>query len=191
MAAAKKAKQQKPGAAIAAGVGESKRFGGGNYEREARRGRRPDLSQCTVNGGPIPEHMLSVTTYAMTDQCREEREAMLDATRPGWRDEPHVSIGRDPLEKSVDKFRDGLIDGVEPWEGGIDPLLEMKKKHGKPGERYRFLNPVKVDRDGWREAGNRLRYSKKGIEKTVELGRMIFAKMHGGARAEARPVLSR
>lgn len=162
-------------APIAAGVGESKRFGG-TYTRELAEGER-DMTECTLNGHPIPDELRGVIAWEMTDQAREERETMLDATRPGWRDEPRVSVGREPVEKSVDKFRDGLADSVEPWEGGIDPLLEIKKKHGKPGERYRFLNESKIDRDGWRGWEAVKAKDEDGVERTVKLGRMIFAKM--------------
>lgn len=184
MAAAKAAKKAKAGEtarpATAQGVGDSRRFGG-NYAPPLQAGE-VDWSALTVNGKPIPSHLYGLIPLHHTDQMVEAREASRDPNAP------IIEFGLGPEDKAAARMRDGLLGGIplgegpmasesaEPWEGGIDPLGEMKKRHEEPGFRYRFLSERKIENDGWR-GWNPVKTVKNGIATMAKMGNMILCNM--------------
>ena len=167
MAARKRAaKGDKEKAAVSNGIGESKVFGG-THERQLADGER-DWSLLTLNGMPIPLDVQGHLPYYYTDQAVAER-----AARP----QPAVEFTRHEEDKKMfDKYEDGLRASVEPWEAGVDPLLEVKKANIEAGQRYRYLSATKIDRDGWR-GWEPVKKVIGGIEQVVKLGTMILGKM--------------
>lgn len=155
-------------APMSAGIGESQRFGG-THERVLAEGE-VDWSKLTLNGLPIPEDLHGRLPYFYTDQAIAEREAKRDPNAP------HVEFLRDQQDKVVDKYADGLADGIEPWEGGIDPLAETLKPHQRPGERYHYVSQAKVSRDGWR-GWQPVETVVGGVTTMVKIGTSILARM--------------
>lgn len=125
-----------------------------------------DWSKLTVGGLPIPEHLQGLVPWASTDQATEERRANRKHEPSG------IEFGADPLDKGVEKFRDGLEAGVDPWDNP-DPLHEKALEVVKPGERHRFLSPRKITQAGLR--GWVPKVDVKGNQVTV--GEMILATM--------------
>jgi hypothetical protein len=163
MAAKKKAAIAK--APMSQGVGESKRFGG-DYNPPLAEGE-VDWDKLTLNGQPIPPEIRTKLLYHYTDQAIAQR----------MENQPAVQFTRHEEDKQIfDKFEDGLKANVEPWEGGVDPLIETKKAHEQPGTRYRYLSQAKVDRDGWR-GWEPVKVMVKGVETIVKLGNMMLGKM--------------
>lgn len=165
---ARMAEKKREKAAMSTGVGESKPFGG-DHERELQPGER-DWSKLTLNGMPIPPEVQATLPYYYTDQAVAERESKRDPNAV------RVEVLRGPEEKMIEKYRDGLMAESEPWESGIDPLLETRKRFGEPGKRYRFLSEAKVGTDGWR-GWKPVETIENGVAKVVKLGKMIFGWM--------------
>lgn len=163
---AKAAKKEKP--ATAQGVGESQRFGG-NYNPE-RSSEELDWSKLTLNGMPIAPDLYNKLPYFYTDQAIAEREAKRGP------DAGRVQFVRDQQDKVVDKYADGLAANMEPWEGGIDPLLETKKRHEEPGWRYRYVSERKAAIDGWR-GWKAVEVAIGGVKQMIKIGNSILARM--------------
>lgn len=120
------------------GVGESRPF-------IAPEGVFPDdsadprhLSNCTINGEPVPDHLLAIFPYEMTDQGYAEKNAGKTVAR--------ASIVRDEVHNRIRRRGEDLDRGME--SDAFDPMLELVRENVPPGMRPKFLSRSKVDSEG-------------------------------------------
>jgi hypothetical protein len=120
------------------GVGESKPFIAqpGAFEPGGI-----DYASLTVDGKPIPEHLQGLVPYAATDQGRAEANA---GKQPAM-----AQVLRDPIDKSVDHYRDDLSNDL-PLEENHDPLRILMQRHTPAGHRGLFMSETKVSKEGMR-----------------------------------------
>lgn len=154
---------------MAQGVGESKRFGGGGEEK--------DLSQCTVNGEPLPKECWPTFPYSLTDQGRAEAKKLQDELS---RTLPSVYKGRDRTsmervmdpDKKLRKFADDRLaneidtNGLVLARDAFQPIIE---RHTPKGHRGMMMSTRKCQQEGLIRAG--VEYTKV-LVKNEETGAM-------------------
>jgi hypothetical protein len=123
---------------MSTGVGESRTFNApeGTFPEDLENPRH--LSNCTLNGEPIPEGLWALIPYEMTDQGHAEKHAGKTHARSSVVvDEVHQSIRR----------RGGNLDEGMGFDA-YDPMLELVHEHVPAGMRPKFLSKRKVDSEG-------------------------------------------
>ncbi|HEX4275823.1 MAG TPA: hypothetical protein VHZ74_10730 [Bryobacteraceae bacterium] len=124
--------------AMSQGVGESRPFiaTDGVFENDLTNPRH--LSNCTINGEPVPEHLWAMFPYEMTDQGYVEKNEGKTVA--------HTSIIRDETHGRIRQRGDDLDRGMG-FEAS-DPMLELVRENVPPGMRPKFLSRDKVDSEG-------------------------------------------
>jgi hypothetical protein len=159
-------------APMSTGIGESRVF------RDPNASEENELLACHINGKLIRDLgftplQLSAISWHITDEG-------IAANNEG-KQEVRASVIRDPLQKSLEKRKDDVLDrGMETWEAE-NPMREQIEQYGKPGFRTRYLSDATVQKRGrrkWEPVIN-----EKGDP--VRLGGMVMAQMPEG-RADAR-----
>jgi hypothetical protein len=147
---------------VANGVGDSQRFGGNDPEiSEANLSDPRHMSNCTVNGERVPEHLWALLPYELTDQGSAERElANFGKPKPSGvsitRDELHGRIGQRGEDlsrgmRSIDAngvVRSEIIErGIQPYDAS-DPMRELVLEHVPVGMRPLFLSSRRITATG-------------------------------------------
>lgn len=124
-------------------------------------------AERTVNGRPIPAHLVNLIAYEMTDQGLAEK----NAKRVDSAGRPHSGI-RITKNEGFDRAIEQRANAIEPWECS-DPLKEAADRYGKPGFRYRGLSDLinkKKTLRGWEPVRD-----EKGD--VVKVGSLILGEM--------------
>lgn len=154
----------------AQGIGESAPF----IAPEGSFPDRPDWSQLTTQGKPIPEYLWGLMPYELTDQGAAESAPT---------DQPRSRIVADAHDKAIVHRRDAILEqGMMPWEAP-DARRELMDRHLPSGHTGRFLSPSKCAHSGNRGWTPVLDSSGK----EVRLGEMVLASMpkEGAAKRNA------
>jgi hypothetical protein len=123
---------------MSSGVGESRTFNAPEGAFPVDPNNPRDLSNCTLNGQPVPEHLLGLIPYEMTDQGYAEKHQGKEHARTSILvDEVHQSIRR----------RGGDLE-ADMGEFAFDPMLALVREHVPAGMRPKFLSKRKVDAEG-------------------------------------------
>jgi hypothetical protein len=166
-------KQQRAEKALmSTGIGESKVFRDPNAPEEDN-----PLLDCHINGQKIRD--LGFTPLQLSAMSWHITDEGIAANNEG-KQEVRASVTRDPLQKSMDKRRDDVLErGMETWEAE-DAMRDQVKEHVRPGFKARYLSDATVQKRG-------MRGWKPVIEdgQPVKLGNMTLAEMPI-EKAEAR-----
>lgn len=131
---------------------------------------KPAAEVLTVNGQPIPDHLLHAIPYANTDQGRAELNAKLIAEGRVDPSLPRVTVLSSEWDKRLQRMEDGK-DGVDPWDHH-DPVEAAKSQVLNPeGKSFHLLGDRTVDRNGLR--GFMPERNKRG--ELIKVGNMVLA----------------
>lgn len=155
------------------GVGESRIF-------VAPEGTFPnpndELRECHINGKRVGDIFTDEQIVNLTWHHTDEGIAARNAGKSDLR----VEVGAGPLEKSIQRKKDDVLDrGMETWEAS-DPMKEVLDANPHPGFRRRFLSDGTVKNKGTRGWQPVIKDGEP-----VKLGGMTLAEMPEG-KAVAR-----
>ena len=124
--------------AMSTGIGESRPFIANPGTFEDQSGNPRDISNCTLNGQPIPEHLWHQLPYAMTDQgYAEAHEGKEHARVQMVRDEFHNQI----LTRGDELDRDF-------GANAHDPMRALADRYVPAGMHPHFLSSAAIDKEG-------------------------------------------
>ena len=124
---------------MSTGVGDSKPFNApeGVFPEDLANPRH--LSNCTINGEPIPEHLWGIFPWEMTDQGYAEKHE--------GKEHAHTRIVVDEVSNRINRRGEDLDRGMEPMDAS-DPMRELAREYVPDGMRAKFLSARKVDSEG-------------------------------------------
>jgi hypothetical protein len=124
----------------------------------------------TINGQPIPDHLMHAIPYQHTDQGIAEESARRKergVVTPG------VSVSEDSWEKRLQQLADDKSTGSEPWEQA-DPIKAAIARVPDPrGKAFHLFGNATFDREG--DRGFQPERDAKG--NLIRVGNMVLASM--------------
>lgn len=145
------------------GVGESAAFGGNEIGAEDSR-----WTSATLNGQPVPAHLVGILPWAMTDQGSEERNAGKERSR--------VSVTRDERDNEIGRRADQLRH-MAPEDAAMasDPLRDRAKQYVGPGMTPRFLSKSRIKNEAGSTRGYEVVKDENGD--AVQFGNMVLGQI--------------
>lgn len=151
--------QERP--AMSTGVGESRPFVAdpGAFEFNADNPR--DVSNCTLNGQPVPEHLWNMLPYGLTDQGYAEANEGKEHAR--------VKIIRDEFHNQINQRGDELDRDFGAY--AHDPMRALADRYVPAGMHPHFLSSGAIDKEGTTR-GYKICVNEKG--EPVKLGTLVL-----------------